>query len=132
MRISTIFGQRQQTIFKLDLNVKGVEEEARYLMKNVYALPSLPDISNSIVKGEDIAGLPHLTGINFPILPHNDVDMLIGMDNIECLLVDETKVGKENEPLGLHTGLGWTLAGNTQSGKERSVSVHFTSLATTG
>ena len=128
MRISTIFGQRQQTIFKLDLNVKGVEEEARYLMKNVYALPSLPDISNSIVKGEDIAGLRHLTGINFPTLPHNDVDMLIGMDNIECLLVDETKVGKENEPLGLHTGLGWTLAGNTQSGKEGSVSVHFTSL----
>ena len=50
--------------------------------------------------------------------------MLIGMDNIECLLIDQTKVGKENEP----QGLGRTLVGNTQSGKEGSVSVHFTSL----
>ena len=65
MQISTIFGQRQQTIFKLDLNVKGVEKDTD--VKNVYALQSLRIVSNNIVK-EDIGGMPHLTGINFPTL----------------------------------------------------------------
>ena len=128
LEISTIFGRRSQRTFKLDLTVSGVKEPKQFLMKGVYALPRLPDVSENIVKREGISELPHLEGIEIPVLGNQDVDILIGMDNIECLLVDDTRVGREDQPLGLHTGLGWTLAGSRPSGNEGSAAIHFTSL----
>ena len=128
LEISTIFGRRSQRIVKLDLTVSGVKEPKQFLMKGVYALPRLPDVSENIVKREDISELPHLEGIEIPIVGNQDVDILIGMDNVECLLVDGTRVGRADQPLGLHTGLGWKLAGSRPSGNEGSAAIHFTSL----
>ena len=109
LQISTIFGPRSQKAFKLDLLIQGINETKQFFMKDVYALPSLPDVSDNIVKHEDITDLSHLEGIEFPILTNQDVDVLIGMDNVQCLLVDNVKVGKVGQPLGQHTALSWAV-----------------------
>ena len=115
LQISTIFEPRSQKTFKLDLMIKGINEDKQFLMKDVYALPGLPDISDNIVKHADITGLSHFEGIEFLILTNQDVDVLIGMDNVQCLLVDNVEVGKEGQPLGLHTALGWALIGKDKN-----------------
>ena len=54
--------------------------------------------------------------------------MLIGVDNIQCLLVNETRVGKDKQPMGTHTDLRWALSGGIRSDDGGSASVNFTSI----
>ena len=53
--------------------------------------------------------------IEIPTLDNLQVDLLIGADNIQCLLVNETRVGKEEQPMGIHTSLGWALSRGIRS-----------------
>ena len=131
MQISTIFGERTQSIFKLDLKVKGINEAREFKLTEVYALPSLPDVSADIVKEDELRTWPHLDEIEITELDSPQIDLLIGADHIQCLLVSETKVGEEGQPLGIHTGLGWALAGSVGSASEERASVYFTSLGHT-
>jgi len=110
MQISTIFGEKTQAVFKVDLKVKGINESIEFKMTDVYALPSLPDVSGDIVKVDEMK------------------DILVGVDNIQCLLIKETKVGREDQPLGIHTGLGWALAGNVGTSKGGKAGINFTSI----
>ena len=50
------------------------------------------------------------------------------MNNIHCLLVGDTRIGKKDQPLGLHTGLGWTLAESLKSSNEERAGIDFASL----
>ena len=128
MQISTVFGEKTQTVYKLDLKVKGLKEAKQFQLKNVYALPSLPDVSGDIVKEGELQNWTHLKDIDIPSLDNLHVDLLIGADNIQCLLVNETRVGKDEQPMGIHTGLGWALSGGIRSGDGGSASVNFTSI----
>ena len=108
--------------------MKGINEEKDFSLAEVYALTSLLDVSSDIVTKEDLKDCSHLDGVEIVELDSSHVDLLIGADHMQCLLVSETKVGKEGQPLGIHTGLGWALAGNIGSGKCSTASVYFTSL----
>ena len=128
MQISTVFGEKTQTVYKLDLKVKGLKEAKQFQLKDVYALPSLPDVSGDLVKEGELQNWTHLEDIDIPTLDNLHVDLLIGADNIQCLLVNETRVGKDEQPMGIHTGLGWALSGGIRSGDGGSASVNFTSI----
>ena len=128
MQISTVFGEKTQTVYKLDLKVKGLKEAKQFQLKNVYALPSLPDVSGDIAKEGELQNWTHLKDIDIPTLDNLHVDLLIGADNIQCLLVNETRVGKDEQPMGIHTDLGWALSGGIRSGDGGSASVNFTSI----
>ena len=63
MQISTVFGEKTQTVYKLDLKVKGLIEAKQFQLKDVYALPSLPDVSGDIVKEGELQNWTHLKDI---------------------------------------------------------------------
>ena len=68
LQISNIFGQRSQGAFKLDLDVKGVKESKEFHMTDVYALPSLPDVSDDIAKHAVVNDLPNFQALSFQVL----------------------------------------------------------------
>ena len=63
MQISTVFGEKTQIVYKLDLKVKGLKEAKQIQLKDVYALPSLPDVSVDIVKDGKLPNWTHLKDI---------------------------------------------------------------------
>ena len=111
MQISTVFGEKFQTVYKLDFKVKGLKEAKQFQLKDVYALPSLPDVSGDIVKDVELQNWTHLKDIDIPTLDNPHVDLLIGADN-----------------MGIYTGLGWALFSGIRSGDGGSASVNFTSI----
>ena len=118
-RFSTVFGEKTQLVYELDLKVRGTNETKEFTMTNVYALPSLRNVSSDIVTERELKERTHLEGIEIPTLKSVNVDLLVGVDNIQCLVVTETRTGKENQSLGIHTDLGWAVVGNDASGNGR-------------
>ena len=107
--ISTVCETKQQLGVKVSLRFRGINELAIFEAPDVLAVPHLPDLKGSIPSNADTK----LHGLNFPDLGHKRVDILIGADVIKAHLADQTRSGLDNEPVGIHTPLGWSIVGPT-------------------
>ena len=111
--ISTVCETKQQLGVKVSLRFRGINELAIFEAPDVLAVPHLPDLKGSIPSNADTKHFAHLHGLNFPDLGHKRVDILIGADVIKAHLADQTRSGLDNEPVGIHTPLGWSIVGPT-------------------
>ena len=111
--ISTVCETKQQLGVKVSLRFCGINELAIFEAPDVLAVPHLPDLKGSIPSNADTIHFAHLHGLNFPDLGHKRVDILIGADVIKAHLADQTRSGLDNEPVGIHTPLGWSIVGPT-------------------
>ena len=111
--ISTVCETKQQLGVKVSLRFCGINELAIFEAPDVLAVPHLPDLKGSIPSNADTKHFAHLHGLNFPDLGHKRVDILIGADVIKAHLPDQTRSGLDNEPIGIHTPLGWSIVGPT-------------------
>ena len=111
--ISTVCETKQQLGVKVSLRFRGINELAIFEAPDVLAVPHLPDLKGSIPSNADTKHFAHLHGLNFLDLGHKRVDILIGADVIKAHLADQTRSGLDNEPVGIHTPLGWSIVGPT-------------------
>ena len=116
--ISTVCETKQQLGVKVSLRFCGINELAIFEAPDVLAVPHLPDLKGSIPSNADTKHFAHLHGLNFPDLGHKRVDILIGADVIKAHLADQTRSGLDNEPVGIHTPLGWSIVGPTLAATE--------------
>ena len=91
-----------------DLYVQGVEEEQIFCLKQILVQDSIVDVNTSILRDEITAMFPHLTDLSFPKIDGNEVEMLLGQNVQNAFRVSEFRYGKEDQPFGLHTALGWS------------------------
>ena len=56
-------------------------------------------------------GFPHLRGINLERTSNKGISILIGADMPELHLQRDTRIGDNDQPVGLMTTLGWVLIG---------------------
>ena len=111
--ISTVCETKQQLGVKGSLRFCGINEIAIFEASDVLAVPYLSDLKGSIPSNPDTKHFAHLHGLNFPDLGHKRVDILIGADVIKAHLADQTRSALNNEPVGIHTPLGWSIVGPT-------------------
>ena len=111
--ISTVCETNQQLGVKFSLRFRGINELAIFEAPDILAVLHLPDLKDSIPSNADTKHFAHLHGLNFPDLGHKRVDILIGADVIKAHLADQTRSGLVNEPIGIHTPLGWSIVGPT-------------------
>ena len=62
------------------LSVKGLNLSRSFDLNNVLAVPTLPDLSDSIRREMDVLNYSYLNGIKFAELNCKDIDLLIGAD----------------------------------------------------
>ena len=108
--IFTLCETKQQLGIKVSLRFCDINELAIF---DASIVPNLPDLKNSIPSNTDTKHFVYLHGLNFPNLGHKRFDILIGADVIKAHLVDQTRSGLNNEPVGTHTPLGWSIVGPT-------------------
>ena len=96
------------------LSVKGLNLSRSFDLNNVLAVPTLPDLSDSIPREMDVLNYSYLNGIKFAELNCKDIDLLIGADMQAIHQAYESRHGPEGQPTAVLTGLGWTLVGPDQ------------------
>ena len=93
-----------------DLHVQCVDEEQIFSLKQTLVQDLIVDVNTSILRDETAAMFPHLADLSFPKIDVNKVEMLLGRNLQNAFRVSEFRYGKEDQPFGLHTALGWTLS----------------------
>jgi len=75
------------------------------------AVKELPNFNASIPTNEVVSQYNHLSGLNFPEISKQKVEILIGADVWQAHVIHESIEGEPDQPRALRTGFGWTLFG---------------------
>nr|XP_039264589.1 uncharacterized protein LOC120340410 [Styela clava] len=126
--ISTVNGLHKQNGYRLDLNVKGLQESDKFMLEDVLAVESLPILSDGLPTKADIQSYRHLNGIDFPEIGNHEPELLIGADNYEALIIQDRRLGNKGQPAAVHTPLGWTLIGKNVSRVTNGMSINFANV----
>jgi len=65
----------------------------------------------SIPTNDVVSKYNHLSGLNFPEISNQKVEILIGADVWQAHVIHESIEGEPDQSRALRTGLGWTLFG---------------------
>ena len=93
------------------IHVQGLEEPLMFEVKNTIVQEKIVDVSASIPTNEIASLYPHLQDLNFPKLEIDSVELLLGQNVQSAFCISEIRYGGQNDPHGLHLGLGWALWG---------------------
>jgi len=81
------------------------------VLPSVLAVKELPNFNASIPTDEVVSKYNLLSGLNFPEISKQKVEILIGADVWQAHVIRDTIEGDPGQPRALRTGLGWTLFG---------------------
>ena len=90
-------------------------------LSQVFVLPSfnLADVDtrslNAICQQN-----PHLNGIQFPQLLHDQIGLILGQDNFDLITARTVFKGDANAPRAVLTDIGWTIGGTHDSRYQQS------------
>ena len=57
---------------------------------------------------------PHISELSLPELPAKSVELFIGADVQAAHRPQELRVGEDEEPMAVFTGVGWTHVGSPE------------------
>ena len=72
---------------------------------------------------KDISCYPHLAGIDLPDVDLDEVTILLGQTDADCLIPLDVVQGQRGEPYATRTKLGWTINGPMKMNAERKPKV---------
>ena len=129
--LSTVGGTKTTRVSKLRLNLVSESNGETIEVPEAYTVRDLPmRAMDSIQAYAD--RFPHLAGVHFNEVDHDEVDLLLGCDVPEAHWILDQRKGGRREPYAIHTVFGWALCGaasenkgtasvNCMSGEEQSI-----------
>ena len=117
---STTHGQ------EVDLQVQGVNSNAKVNLHKVWSVKRLPISVNSAEVRDDIKKLSYLKDIDVSKIATKDVMLLIGTDSPAAHIPLEVRSGNTDQPYAIRTRLGWAIRGpvGTTNASDK-ISVNF-------
>nr|CAB3263162.1 uncharacterized protein LOC104265735 [Phallusia mammillata] len=103
----------------VDLTVASLDGKQSVRLNDVLSVDSLPVSPNRIPEGS-LWRWPHLRNLEFPVLPHGEVMLLIGANVPEVFWINDERRGGRKEPSAVRSMLGWSLVGPCRSNGSRS------------
>lgn len=114
LKLSTLTSSTSILCEKLqDLRVRGYDSKETITLNVAYTKDAIPMDRSAIPTKETAQEWSHLSHIANQIQPlmNCEVGMLIGYDCPHAVAATESVLGKEGEPCGLKTALGWSVIG---------------------
>ena len=99
------------------LMVQEIDEWERFKMKEALVVDEVVHVRSSIPTN-DLARFPHISGLKFPSLDEEQVDLLFGCDLYKAFIIKDALVGNPESLCGLYTALGWTIYGVDEGEQE--------------
>ena len=108
-------GQRQDIYdgLSVDFTITSLDGTASFDVINAVTIDNIPVHPNGDLTEDDLTSMPHLKGLNFPVLDKATVDVLIGNDLIKAHKILDEREGSGNQAHAIRTPLGWSLIGLT-------------------
>ena len=125
--LNTANGPTLHKGMSVNLRIRGCNMPDGIDVANVFAIPSLPDVNDSIVTPVTLMHRPHLSDLDFPTSECNDVDILLGTDVLFRDPASDTRVGVHGSPTALKTMFGWALYGPDSSMSDSPCNLNFVS-----
>ena len=129
--LATISGTEQRSGIKVDLNLRGVNDQQHILsLQDVVAVPALPDLRESVPDHADIERYSDLLqNAAMTCLQNKSVELLIGADVQAAHRQLEYRIGPNGGPNAVRTALGWTLVGpEAELDQSKRLRVNFVRL----
>ncbi|XP_078321623.1 uncharacterized protein LOC111100747 [Crassostrea virginica] len=114
-----------------NLRVRGLKSSDFVTIDCAYTRDFIPADRSHIPERKTVMNWPHLQEISneLPPLQSCEVGLPIGYNCPQALSPRRTLVGKDNQPYGIQTVLGWSVVGYTESsGHDVAVISHRTSV----
>ena len=121
INVNTVIGNSVLAATECELTARAMDRSDEVHMTGVYALEQLPLRLRARVKEEDTQRWSHLASIPRANLDGRAVDMIIGCDQTKAHWIQDVRLGKEGQPFGLKTPLGWVILGPVHREAVRSV-----------
>ena len=103
--------ERVEEARKCDVNLSGVNETRKFMLKDVYCVSDL-DLASASQNGNEMAKrYRHLRRLPLPNFENIKPGILIGLEHATLLGGKYIVEGKMNEPLASRTKLGWIVYG---------------------
>ena len=103
--------------------VSDIYGNADHTVSRAYTLPTLPVEPDDFPRREDISCYPHLAGIDLPDVELDEVTVLLGQTDADCLIPLDVVQGQKGDPYATRTKLGWTINGPMKMNAERKPKV---------
>ena len=116
LTIETINSEERKEIestIQSNLQVRGYNSQTLINLPPAYSIADIPTNQDSIPSQEDIMKWSHLKPLKGQIPPpfKCGIGLLIGHNCWQALIPRQTSVGKNDEPFGVRTDLGWSIVG---------------------
>ena len=114
LKLSTMSGTRVLDSKKYkDLEIRGLQSETRIHLPTAYSKEQIPMTREHIPTTETARQWPHLSHLVDKVLPlmNCEVGLLVGVNCPRALAPMNLAVGKDDEPFGIETALGWSIVG---------------------
>ena len=95
---------------RVSCQIQGIPEGPKYVLQDVFTILNLR-LPRQTITLKDTRSHPHLRDINLATYENVQPTLLLGQDNVDLIVVLESKVGKKDTPVASRTKLGWALHG---------------------
>ena len=91
----------------------SVEFDKLISLSPAYSIPEIPANPGSIPTQDDVSKWPHLNSLKNRLPPLLDcgIGLLVGHNCWQALIPRQTATGRDDEPFGVRTDLGWMITG---------------------
>jgi len=110
-KIEGVTGSKHHQDFVVAVKLNGLQGTELISITSVLVVKELPNFNASIRTNEVVSKYYHLSGLNFPEISKQKVEILIGAHVWQAHVIHESVEGEPDQPRALRTGLGWTLFG---------------------
>ena len=96
-----------------NLQIRGYNSDKLIALPPAYSIPEIPTNPGSIPAQEDVSRWPHLNSLKNCLPPSLNcgIGLLVGHNCWQALIPRQTATGRDDEPFGVRTDLGWMITG---------------------
>ena len=112
MYINTMTDKSKKVVGReVSFTVADLEKGKEHPLRFVQVVGSLNLDSRCAPTVEDVESWPQLQDVPLTLASPQDVELIIGQDQLDLMVPLETRTGKRGEPRAIKTELGWTVMG---------------------
>ena len=127
--LTTMKGKCEETNgVEVNLQVSAVDGGEALELRDVWSTPELPISLRNLPTQQKVRQWSHLSDIQIPDVPANEVTLLIGIDNSHVFENLEERRGKPEEPFAVKTPLGWMMYGLPSATETQNSLFHVTTV----
>ena len=110
--LHTVSGSKVSDFKYTSFVVETLHARERFQIQKALVMPTWSNQTYILPQNYDLSTYQHFEDVNIETLPNRKhIDILLGLDNSNLMMVLEERMGAQNQPHAIHTPIGWVASG---------------------